>query len=370
MFHLLIKPASSECNMRCSYCFYADESENRQIPSYGIMSEATMEALVQKSLQEASGQCTFAFQGGEPLLAGLPFFERFIEFQKKYNAKKVRIHNTIQTNGYCVDDAWADFFFKNNFLVGLSLDGPKEVNDINRMDVNGDSVYNTIMKTARLFDSHKVEYNILTVVSSHVAKNIGKVYGFFKRNGFSYQQYIPCLDPFLEKRGGYSHSLTPELYERFLFTLFDLWYRDVSRGQGVSIRFFDNLYGIVCGYPPESCGMLGFCACQYVVEADGGVYPCDFYVMDPYRLGNLNIDGFDDLEKRRVEIGFVEVSRHVDEECMQCPYANVCRGGCRRDREPMVNGVLSLNYYCIALKAFYAYALPKLSELRVSMLIR
>jgi len=352
--------------MQCKYCFYADESGNRSVKSYGIMSIETLRTTVRKALAFPDAECVFAFQGGEPMLAGINFFKSLVEFVGMYNEKNKRVRYAIQTNGILADDQWASFFSENMFLVGLSLDGPKALNDLCRLrdaeDDNSGS-YTAIMKTAQLFAKHKTDFNILTVVSAHVAQNIGKIYGFFKRNKFLWQQYIPCLDPFNEERGRYDYSLTPALYERFLLNLFDLWHKDISDGIFVSVRLFDNLYGMLHGYPPESCGMMGYCTDQFVLEADGGVYPCDFYVLDGYKIGDITIDSFDEIQTKRKAIGFVEVSRQVDEKCAACKHANICRGGCRRDREPMACGKLSLNYYCDSLYAFYDYAMPKLAKL-------
>lgn len=360
---LLIKPASGNCNMRCRYCFYEDETDKRAVKSYGVMSPKTMEVLMQKVLSFADGECTFAFQGGEPTLAGLDFYQRFVELAGQYNHKRVTVHYAIQTNGCGITDQWAAFFAQWGFLVGLSLDGPKEINDRYRTDAAGEGSYKRIMHTAQLFDKHRVEYNILTVVTAQTAKNVGKIYGFFDKNHFVYQQYIPCLDPIGEERGGQEYSLTPDRYERFLKDLFDLWYRDRVKGKFVYNRYFENLAAILSGYEPENCGMKGHCDRQLVVEADGSVYPCDFYALDEWRLGNLLTASFEELEEERRRLGFVELSMQVDEKCKTCKWAFLCRGGCRRDREPVREGRLSRNYFCEAYYGFFEYAVPRLRTL-------
>lgn len=359
--NLLIKPASGNCNLRCSYCFYSDIIDNRATKSYGIMSLETLESIVAKVFSVATGSCNFAFQGGEPTLAGLDFFKKLIELQKRYNTKGIAVNNSIQTNGICIDEQWAEFFYVNKFLVGLSLDGNKDIHDIYRLDYSGNGSYKTVMQTVMLFNRYKVEYNTLTVITSHVAKRVDSIYSFYKRNGFLYQQYIPCLDPQGEPRGQHMSSLTPKLYAQFLKTLFDLWYRDVKRSEFVYIRYFDNLVGMVKGYPPENCGMAGFCARQLVVEADGGVYPCDFYVLDEYKIGNLVTDSFEKIEENRLHLGFVEQSRVVDESCRSCEHYPICRGGCRRDRD--FKGKLERSYFCEAYKEFFPYVSKRLIEL-------
>ena len=362
--HLLIKPASGNCNLRCTYCFYADITEKRETPSYGRMSEETLEAVVRKALERAEGEVTFAFQGGEPTLSGLPFFRRFVELERTYNARGLALHNAIQTNGILLDEEWAAFLAENHFLVGLSLDGTSAVHDLHRLDARGEGTHKRVLQAARLLAAHKVDFNILTVVTAKVAREIRSIFAFYRRNGLLYQQYIPCLDPLGEARGGHPYSLTPALYERFLKDLFDLWFEDVTAGRFLYIRYFENLVGMLLGQPPEACGMMGICSQQYVVEADGGVYPCDFYVLDEYRLGSLTTDSFDELDARREALGFVALSQQVSDECRGCTWYALCRGGCRRDREPLrADGTLSCNYFCSAYKGFFAYAYPRLAHL-------
>lgn len=360
---LLIKPASSNCNLRCKYCFYHSVAESRDTKSYGVMDMDTLETMVKKTLEFADGVCTFAFQGGEPTVAGLDFFKKLIEFEKKYNTKRVKIQNALQTNGIVIDDEWAKFLAENEFLVGLSLDGPKDINDEYRVDANNEGSFMRVMKTVDLFNKHKVEYNILFVVSGHAAKHVNKIYNFFKKHDFRYQQFIPCLDPLDEVPGGHEYSLTPEKYGVFLKSLFDKWYNDIIKGDMISIRYFDNLIGMFMGYRPEACGMLGQCSCQFVVEADGSTYPCDFYVIDEWYLGNIKDMGFEEMRNSETGKRFVEVSKFIDPECRQCRWANLCRGGCRRNREPFVDGKPVLNYFCPSYKEFFNYAGDRLYEI-------
>lgn len=360
---LLIKPSSSLCNLRCKYCFYHSLAENREIESYGLMKEAVLEEIVKKALSFADRNLALAFQGGEPTLIGLNFYKKLIEYVDKYNTKGITVNYSIQTNGIVINDEWAEFFGKHKFLVGLSLDGPKEINDLMRVDQKGEGTFNTILKSAALFDKHHVDYNILTVVDASVARHGAKVYNFFKKCGFKYLQFIPCLDPLGEEPGKYPHSLTPQLYLKFLKSVFDLWYNDFMSDDPISIRYFDNLAGIVLGYPPEQCGMQGFCSGQFVVESDGSVYPCDFYVTDEYKTGNLVTDSFEDIIKSQAREDFCKVSYYIDPKCKECDYYRLCRGGCRRNREPVTEDALSLNYYCETYKKFFEYALPKLFDI-------
>lgn len=346
---ILIKPSSSACNIRCKYCFYRSLSGERNCPNSGMMSYDTLETLVKNALNYADEFCSFAFQGGEPTLAGLDFYRTLIELQQKYNTKGTKIQNTIQTNGILIDDEWAEFFKENNFLVGLSLDGDRKLNRF-REDNSGGNTFDRIMDTVKIFNSHGVEYNIVSVVTSLTAKNTAELYGFFKKNGFMYQQYIACLDEKQDKKYGY--SLTPRAYGRFLCELFDLWYEDFIHGYNLDIRAFSNWVQMAAGYQPESCGMSGQCVCYFVVEGDGSVYPCDFYASDQWKLGTV-YDDFGTLIESKKAKDFVGCSLPIHEKCRKCRHLYLCRGGCRRWREPFVNGEPSLNCLCEAYEIFF-----------------
>ncbi len=360
---LLIKPASSLCNLRCKYCFYHSIADSRVVKSYGIMKEDTLELLVKRALEYADAACTFAFQGGEPTLAGLEYYEKLIELVKRYNVRNLRVNYAIQTNGMVIDEKWARFLSDNNFLTGISLDGYKDLHDASRFDAGEKGSFTRVMEALNLFNKFRAEYNILCVVNSHTARHIHKAYNFFKKNNFKYLQFIPCLDPLDEKPGGHDFSLTPERYTYFLKNLFDEWYKDIIKGDRISIRYFDNLVGMILGYPPESCGMAGICTAYFVVESDGGVYPCDFYVLDEWYLGNIREAGLNDLKNSGKAKEFVEISGYVDPRCNECGFYNLCRGGCRRSREPFMDGRPVLNYYCEAYKAFFEYAGSRLREI-------
>lgn len=331
--NIMIKPVSGLCNMRCEYCFYADEMKKRKQSSYGVMSEATLENVIRETLSFAQRECTIAYQGGEPTLAGLDFFRRSVELQKRYNVNGVRIHNALQTNGYALDEEWCRFFAGNHFLIGLSVDGIKATHDAYRRDARGQDTYFRILEAAKLLEAWKVEFNVLTVVNAKTAPKIRRIYEQYSRLGFGFQQYIACLDPIGEKPGGHEYSLTPEAYGRFLTELFELWEIDYKKGRQPYIRQFENWVGILLGIEPESCEQRGVCSIQNIVEADGSVYPCDFYVLDGYCIGNLNQDTMQRIYERREASGFLQASRNHPQECSGCRYFALCRGGCRRHRE-------------------------------------
>lgn len=359
----LIKPASSSCNLQCKYCFYNDVSENREEKNYGLMSYETLEILVRKILKYGDNIVGFAFQGGEPTLAGLDFYKNLINIQEKYNIKKVSINNAIQTNGMIIDDEWAEFLAKNNFLIGLSLDGPKDIHDLNRTDIKGTGSHSRVQKTIESLNKYGVEYNILCVVTKSVARHVRKVYSYYNKNQFKYLQFIPCLDELGMEAGKNLYSLTPEIYGEFLKKLFDLWYEDFTKGKIISIRMFDNIIQMLMGFHPEACDMRGQCSNNLVIEADGSAYPCDFYVIDDYRMGNIVNYEIEDLFKGKKSKAFVEISKLKSGNCSTCKFVYLCRGGCRRHYEPIDDNKLNENYFCLAYKEFYEYSLSRFHEI-------
>lgn len=326
------------------------------------MSLETLELIILKALNSAKGYCTFAFQGGEPTLAGLPFYREFVRLVKRHNARKLDVNFVIQTNGYAIDGKWARFLSGNGFLVGLSLDGCEETHDKYRIDTSAKGTYSKVIKAAKLFDAFKVKYNILTTVTTEVAKNIEAVYNFYSDNHFKWQQYNACIDPIGDAHGRHGFSITPEHFGNFLKRLFDLWYADLMDGTPVSIQYFDNLVLLLLRRPMGVCGMLGHCTCQYVFEADGGAYPCDFYVLDEYRLGSISEHDFSDFDNKRKEIGFIEKSIKAHADCRKCRWFFLCRGGCRRYRDEFNGNPLHKNVLCDAYKDFFEYAAQRLYE--------
>lgn len=350
---VLIKPASSLCNMSCDYCFYCDESQKRLCSSYGLMTEQTLKNTIRKTILRAEGSITYTFQGGEPTLCGLDFFKKAIEYQKRYNKHNILVHNSLQTNGFALTEEWCHFFRENHLLIGLSIDGTEEIHNSLRHSKSGEDTFHRILHSAQLMDQFKVDYNILTVVTPAIAQNITEIYNFYKSQGWNYQQYIACLDPINETRGTRSYSLTPKLYGKFLIDLFNLWYNDYELGQQPYIRQFENYVGIAAGYIPEACDQRGTCGFQNVVESDGSVYPCDFYVLDPYCLGNFNTDQIEQINQKRQEISFIERSYLLDTQCPKCRHYKLCRGGCQRYREENPATGLYSNYFCEAFQMFF-----------------
>lgn len=373
---ILIKPASSNCNIDCTYCFYKCLSSNREQYSLGFMKDDILEKLVIQAFEYADYHVTFAFQGGEPTLAGLPFFRRVLELQQKYNTKGIEVENTIQTNGLLIDREWAQFLAENHILAGVSLDGPKKLHDRYRKDAKGAPTFDRVMQTISLFHEYRVDYNILSVITAETCEKASYLYNFYQRNHFSYVQLIPCMDERGRNTGMDGASdfrVTPEKYGKFLCELFDLWYEEFMQSQNamtrsygqqiqpMDIRMFSNLAQMAAGYPAEECGMNGHCTCYFVVEGDGSVYPCDFYCLDEWKLGTVE-NSFGDMIRSDRALQFVEQSHPVAARCRSCAYYTLCRGGCRRWREGADGGV-SLNALCPAYEMFFAHTEERIQEL-------
>lgn len=353
----LIKPVSGNCNMHCSYCFYRDVSAHREITDCGKMSLDTLEIIVRKMYELAENEVYFAFQGGEPTLIGLDFFRKFISLSKRYRPANMTVQYSLQTNAFSLDEEWAAFLAENQFFVGVSLDGTKDIHNQNRKTRSGKDTHGVIMKNLRLLEHEGVEYNILTVVTASVARHIESIYRFYKNHNFRYLQFIPCLDGLDEQRGLNPYSLTPSLYGKFLKKLFDFWFDDYIKGNHVYIRYFDNLLFAAAGLPVPACGMNGRCENQMVIEADGSVYPCDFYVIDSYKLGNIVTDELETVLHRGKKSDFVQEAV-LSDTCKRCKWLTLCRGGCRRDRD--YAGALGDNYFCSAFCDFFDYASERL----------
>jgi uncharacterized protein len=359
---ILVKPASGLCNMHCDYCFYCDEAQKRQQASYGMMSVETLRNVIKRTLMRTEDVYNLAFQGGEPTLCGISFFEQVVDFVHRYNRNHAHINLALQTNGYALDENWCRFFAENHFLIGMSVDGTPEIHERYRHAKDGGRSYEHCLKAAGLMDAFHVDYNILTVVHRMTAGHIREIYQSYREHGWHYQQYIACLEPLGETRGDREYALKPETYGRFLTTLFAMWYEDFLAGQEPYIRQFDNYISILLGQEPESCEQRGTCGLQYVVEADGSVYPCDFYVLDRYRLGNFNENLLPEIDVKRSKIGFCYRSEKLPDRCRQCRWLTVCRGGCYRQRMSGCQGEANLNYFCEAYQMFFETCWERLNR--------
>ncbi len=370
---LMIKPASSNCNLRCKYCFYHDLASCREMPSHGMMTLTTLEDILKKAFEFADGSMVMiSFQGGEPLLAGKDFFRGFASMLPRLNLKRSAVHVGVQTNGTLIDEEWCDIFLKNRYLVGLSLDGDA-VTNVLRIDAKGEDTFDRVYSAAKMLQAKKVDFNILTVITKPVVDNISRVYSFFRKNKFKHLQFIPCLKPLGMPKADTPESfyengdeaenmmnaedfhINAEDYEIFLKKAFSLYTRDYIDGRYTSIRLFDNFVRLAHSQRAEQCGMNGHCTHQYVIEADGEVYPCDFYCTDEYSLGNILDTDFAKLERSPKAIKFIEESLGIEEKCKECNYYRLCKNGCKRERIDLDK--------CTAYKNFFPYALPHLKRM-------
>lgn len=326
------------------------------------MAQDTVTALVQKSLEYAAGGAvTYAFQGGEPLVAGETFFRSFSDTVCRYNTLASPVGYCLQTNGTLLTDSLCAYLKEKNYLVGVSLDGPRGLHDANRCFADGEGSFSAVRDGIGLLKKHGVSFNILTVVTEETVKNINKLILFFENSGLDNLQFITCLEPFGTEPFSSGFAMCTESYYTFHRTIFDWYLRRNRGGRPLSIRHLDNMMRTLQGHRPEMCGTLGFCSGQLVVEGNGNCYPCDFYCDDAHLIGNICTNSLDEMRANPVMTRFVEESLCVDEKCKSCSVANLCRGGCRRERDIHNDGKLSLNIYCEGRKRFFTYVLSQLN---------
>lgn len=353
--HVMIKPVSGACNMRCRYCFYCDEMAHRETAVLPPMTLETLENVVRRTLSYADGSVTFAFQGGEPTLAGLPYYEALVRYVRQYNGRHLPVQYALQTNGYALSDELIAFFARHHFLLGVSLDGIALTHDALRPDHHNQPTYDRVVRTLQRLRAAGVEYNVLCVVNAQVAAHAREIYEALAPHTFL--QFIPCLDG-LDGQVQ-EHTLDADAYLAFLKTTFDLYERDFFTEHPVSIRQFDNWLQMLLGMPPESCSMRGNCSLQFIVESDGSVYPCDFYVLDEWKLGSLNDQPLRRIAKSEAGQRFIQPSLAVLEQCRACQWYSLCRNGCRRERDPETG----ISRWCGVMKGFWAYAGKRMEKM-------
>lgn len=353
---MMIKPASSLCNLSCEYCFYRDVSKHREHLGFGVMDRETAGLLIDRAVEFADGEpMAFAFQGGEPTMAGLDFFRYFVKTVKKKNIKGSPVFYSLQTNGTRLNREWARFFHDNRFLIGLSLDGDYERNRFRRHP-SGQNSFNLIIRAADLLTEEKVEFNILTVLTGFAADNGEDIYRFFRDEGFRYIQFIPCLRPFGSKEINELY-MTGEQYGNFLIKVFNLYVKDYVRGNYVSVRQFDNWVRSFLGQQTEQCGIMGHCTHQFVSESNGNIYPCDFYCTDEWLLGNIEEKSLAEMVRSQKAVKFIKESLNIPFKCRKCEFFPICRaGGCKRTQ--------ASTDYCEAYYRFFSACLPLFSLFR------
>ena len=336
----LIKPASSMCNMKCRYCFYQDVSEHRCMDCYGRMRDTVREALITCSLS-AYEECriSYCFQGGEPLLAGKNFFQSFVDSVEAKKKPGQCISYSIQTNGLLLDDAWCSFFKKYDFLVGISIDGFEENHDYFRHTADGHPTFVSLMEKVRLLKEYVIRYNVLTVLSDTLSTHGKELLDFYIKHELHYVQIIPCLPPLDKEKA--EHACSPEQFAAFYKEFYEAWLKELNQKRYISVTLFENLIPMYQGIAPEQCGMLGQCMPQFVVEANGDVFPCDFYVLDAYKIGSVCTDSIKELVRRSFQSSFQAEKRKFCACCEKCRYSGMCHKNCKR-----MNDVLYSEDYC------------------------
>ncbi|MGD2294350.1 MAG: anaerobic sulfatase maturase [Candidatus Aminicenantes bacterium] len=360
---VLIKPAGPDCNMACTYCFYLEKSELFPETRIHRMGEDVLEEVTRQLLSQPIRELAFSWQGGEPTLMGLPFFQKAVDCQQKFGRGQV-VGNGLQTNGLQIDKDWAEFLSEYKFLVGLSLDGPEHIHDFYRFLCSGRGSWSRVVRSARLLLDSGVAVNALSVVNDYSVRFPEETYTFFKDLGLEYMQFIPCVETDPEDPSKAApFSVSSEAYGSFLCRLFDLWMGDFKEGKPTtSVRFFDSLFYTYVGMPPPECTLLEECGNYVVVEFNGDVYSCDFFVEPEWKLGSVKTDKLVHMLNSHRQKEFGRKKKALPQTCRDCRWLQSCRGGCPKDRirDPRDN---RLNHFCLAYKMFFQHADDRLQEL-------
>ena len=322
------------------------------------MDDKTLDAMVRSYMQTRQPQYSIAFQGGEPTLMGLPYFEKVVKLEKKYAPPGASIANAVQTNGTLITDEMAAFFGEYKFLLGVSMDGPPEIHNHYRVSADKKGSHHLVQRGLDLLKKHNVEYNILILVNDLVSKNPEKIYSYFKEKGEDFLQFIPCVEFASDGVTPLSYNVGSEEWGDFLIAIFDLWYPDRYK---VSIRIFDSLLSLMVDGQPTTCDMDSNCCQYFVVEYDGSIYPCDFFVREELKLGNVKTGNWKEIQTSRIYKEFGARKTCYDPSCFGCPWLKFCQGDCQKNRPGLKDDGVS--YLCGGLKKFYSYAVPKLRSL-------
>ena len=360
-FTLLVKPAGPDCNIACEYCFYSCKSELLGGGAHR-MSDDVLEQLVKSYSGLSFEQSIFAWQGGEPTLMGLDFYRRLVDLQGRYAEVEQGVTNVFQSNGILLDDEWCGFLADNNFLCGISLDGPKKFHDIYRRDRAGKGTFDSVIAGIDRCRRHNVEYNILVLLNDKNVKCPDELFEFYTGMGIEFLQFVPCVERDADnaKRAA-PYSITAEEYGQFMCRIFDLW---MDYGvQRLSVRLFDSMISFMMGGPHTECTFARKCSDYIVIEHNGDAYCCDFYVTNSTRLGNIMETPIEQLASNEVKRDFAQKKMKIDHKCFVCRYLDFCRGGCPKDRAMLTGSTKVPSYFCEGYKMFFSYALPRLSAI-------
>lgn len=357
-FHLMIKPRGAICNLDCAYCFYLRKEALYEEGTSFRMSDETLESFTRQYIEaQRVPEVTFGWQGGEPTLMGLDFFRRAVALQEKYRPSRMKVANALQTNGVLLDDEWCRFLKQHKFLVGLSLDGPRELHDAYRVDKGGKPTFDKVHRALKLLQRHGVEFNILCVVNRINADHPLKVYRFFKSEGVQFIQFIPAVER-TPDGGVTAWTVRAEQWGKFLCGVFDEWVRrDVGR---VFVQSFDVALQAWVGMESSLCVHATTCGDCLAMEHNGDLFSCDHYVAPDYFLGNVTETPMTELVASPFQRKFGRDKRDtLPRTCRECPVLFACNGGCPKDRFLTTpDGEPGLHYLCAGYKQFFTHVAP------------
>jgi uncharacterized protein len=362
--HVLSKPTGAICNLDCSYCFFLDKEELYPGSKFR-MTDELLETYIRQLIEaHKTPEVTVAWQGGEPTLMGVDFFRKAIAHQEKYRKPGMTFENTLQTNGTLLDDEWCEFFKENNYLIGLSLDGPRELHDANRVDKKGSPTFDRVMRGLRLLQKHGVEYNILTTVNRINAAHPLEVYRFLRDEvKTTWIQFIPVVERINEdgktlyQQGTTvsENSVLPEQFGNFLTTIFDEWVRkDVGK---IFVQTFEAAVRSWLNMPTGMCFFSPTCGTGVALEHNGDLYSCDHFVEPDYLLGNIQENSMAELVGRDRQFKFGQDKLDtLPKYCQQCEVRFACHGECPKHRFIHTpDGEPGLNYLCAGYKHFFTH---------------
>ena len=353
-FSLLIKPAGADCNLRCEYCFYIDHLDTEKPKPR--MSVKILERMVSSYMQtDQNLNYSFGWQGGESLLMGLDFFKTVIQLQKKHAPPGAIVSNGLQTNATLITEEMAEFFGEYKFLVGVSLDGPEYLHDKYRKTIGNTPTHKHVLRGIENLKKFKVEFNILTLINNETVKKAGEIYNYLKKSGFYFHQYIPCVE-IGENNKPLPYSISGREWGDFLCELFDAWVKEDTRK--ISIRLFDSIIEYMVYGRYNVCHMGHNCCQYFVVDYDGNVYPCDFFVREDLVLGNITTGDWDEFLTSPKYLEFGKQKAIWNKKCDTCPFVQLCNGDCPKFRLGSPSTPRSLSTLCQGWKKFYTHSFP------------
>jgi uncharacterized protein len=351
----MAKPTGAMCNLACKYCFYTPKKKLYPYEDFR-MSDETLKEYVKQYIEAIKiPEVTFAWQGGEPTLMGIDFFKKAIKYQNQYKKDGMKIYNTIQTNGTLLNDEWCQFFLENNFLVGISIDGPPKLHDTYRVDKEDKSSFDRVMNGFTLLKKLGVEFNILTTVNRTNADHPLEVYKFFRDElKVKFIQFIPIVEQNNGDSGVSEESLRPEQYGKFLISIFDEWLKnDVGE---VFVQIFDATLASWVDYPPAICIFAPTCGTAMIIEHNGDLYSCDHFVDSEHLLGNIMETPIEELVSSPQQFHFgLDKTDTLSKECIQCDFKFACWGSCPKHRFSENSDEKNLNYLCTDYKMFFSH---------------